>query len=254
MSKPETSADALLCGCRMPWRAIPGLALLLAVMPVPAADIVDAELQGSLLEHHAPEVKVSGNIIVGVMGASAYQALTSDLLAIRSPDTGIATLCLKVTSRDGAYTSRNDYRSDTAPAILRLPYHSRMQDTLGRYASKPGYIAITATRGDCDISAPSDYYLPLAIDSDRGELTGGPVSIYINGFDATDVYYRLTGAGDGEFTDCHYIEEGRHTAYNFSCEIPELPSGTASPLTVEILREVYGRELEPLTINILATR
>jgi hypothetical protein len=235
-------------------RAAAALSLLLALPPLQGAEIIDAKLEGKLLEHHAPEVKVSGNVIVGVMAASAYQALADDLLAIHSPDTGSTTLCLKVTSRDGSYTSRNDYTSDTAPAILRLPYESSIRQAMEQYTGRPGEIAITATRGDCQQSAPSDYYLPAVLDRGRGELGGGPVSIYINGFDATDVYYRIVDTGDGEVRDCEYIEEGRHTAYNFSCQIPPAVADTTVPVSIEIMREVYGRELQPLTIRILATR
>jgi|GEM_PF-811819 hypothetical protein len=226
--------------------------LLLALQPVQAAGPIDARLAGDLVEHHAPEVAVSGNVIVGVMAASASRALAQDLLAIRAPDSGSTTICLKVTSRDGTYTSRNEYSSDSAPAVLRLPYRSRLEEVLEQYTGKPGHIAITASRGNCVQSAPADYYLPSVVDAKTGELDSAPLSIFINGFDATDVYYRIAGAN--EISDCHYIEEGRHTAYNFSCEIAEVPGGTSLPLTVEIMREVYGRELEPLTIRILATR
>ena len=93
-------------------------------------------------------------------------------------------------------------------------------------------------------------FLPAVLNKKRSKLEWDSLLIYVNGFEATDVFYRILGTPDNTDHGCEYIEQGRHTAYNFSCNIPskELPeSGT---LKIEIAREVYGRELPSTTIHL----
>ena len=202
-----------------------------------------------------PEVNVSGNVIVGVMSTSMFGALTENTIGIQSSITGNKKICLKVTSRDGSYMSQNELSVDvTAPTIIYLPYESNMRDIVKSYAETPGAIAVSATNGDCDHSATADFYLPAKLDQENATLKTHNLSIYINGFDATDVFYHIAGTDPDITYDCHYIEEGRHTAYNFSCEIAGELLAESSLRDIQILREVYGRELKPVTIRLLSTR
>ncbi|MGD2055843.1 MAG: hypothetical protein PVJ15_03480 [Gammaproteobacteria bacterium] len=237
--------------CRV--SAILGLLYCLGISPAQGAEVIDAVLDGAFHEKLEADVNVSGNIIVGVMFSSAHLGLTSDALAIL-PSGGEATeICLKITSRDGTYTSENQFRRTGNPqAILRLPYQSRYLEVLNNYSRDDGSVAITATSGSCTQSATGVYYLPVRLDKRNQLPDAQDIRVYINGFDATDVSYQLKGAADWlPARDCDYIEEGRHTAYNFSCEIAEIPKNAATPVTVKILREVYGRELEPVQFSIL---
>ena len=227
------------------------LVLLFCAPIVSGAEYGDARLKGEFIEHHSPEVSVSGNVIVGVMSATAGKALAENLLAIDSAAGNAIDVCLRITSRDGTYSSRNTYSSTSTPPILRLPYDTQKEAVVAEYASVAGRIALTTARGDCENSVVSDYYLPGALDRSEGKLNHGPLSIYINGFDATDVYYRIKNNKDSEVKDCLYIEDGRHTAFNFSCAIGDVPSDFSNPMEVEVLREVYGRELTPITIRIV---
>ena len=231
-----------------------GLLWCLCLTPAQGAEVIDAVLDGAFHEKLEADVNVSGNIIVGVMISSAHLGLTRDALAILPAGTDTTGLCLKITSRDGTYTSENQFRREGNPgAILRLPYQSRYLETLNNYSRDDGSVAITATSGNCHQTAGLDYFLPVYLEQRNRPRDAEGIRIYINGFDATDVSYQLQGpAGWLPPQDCDYIEEGRHTAYNFSCEITAIPENAASPVTVKILREVYGRELEPVSFRILA--
>lgn len=228
------------------------------------AELVDATLVASsekqpLLEKYDPEVKVSGNVVVGVMIASAYNGLSENQLAISPGETlQESKVCLQITSRDGAYTSRNNYTVALANSedSVKLPYESQYPNILAEYKEEGG-LAVTATSGSCKQSGRDTYYLPHLWETQDLQRTSKPwsASIYINGFEATDVYYTFE-KGKGEPRDCTYIEEGRHTVFNFICEVhvADIPKKVGSPLKLNILREVYGRELEPITIKVLAVR
>jgi len=233
-----------------------GLLFCLGISPAYGAEVIDAVLDGKFHEKLEADVNVSGNIIVGVMISSAHLGLTSDALAILPSGASTTQVCLKITTRDGAYTSENLFIGKGDPKdILHLPYQSKYLKVLNSYPSDAGNVAITATSGECSQSKTADYYLPGRLDSDNQLPDTEGIRIYINGFDATDVSYQLKGAQEWlPAEDCDYIEEGRHTAYNFACEIAEFPENVATPVSVRILREVYGRDLEPVTFKILAVK
>ncbi len=219
------------------------------------ADLIRATLDGGLKENLDPEVKVSGGVIVGVMLASAYDGLSQDELAI-SPGVELdsGAICLQVSSRDGAYTSRNTYRLQdeaTPDDSVELPYDSQYPDALADYDQERA-LAVSAMHGECGHSTQTTYYLPHW----QKETEAGNVAIYINGFEATDVYYSVADDQD-DMHDCTYIEEGQHTAFNFVCEIHEKGAifrGEKSAVKVTIHREVYGRSLDDITITISGRR
>lgn len=241
--------------CRQ--RCLPILFLFLAVQNVVASDVLKAELvnqDNRFHEVHEPEVNVSGNVVVGVMTTSVSAALIENSVGILSPNAGTTKVCLKVTSRDGAYRSQNEYSVEAAaPTVVYLPYQSGMKKIVRRYAGQKGAIAVSATYGECAKSATADFYLPAKLDQDNATLVADNVSVFINGFDATDVFYNVAGQSTQATYDCHFIEEGRHTAYNFVCEIPvELLYGSGSK-EIAIFREVYGRELGSIAIRLMST-
>lgn len=241
-------------GRRLAWAA--GIALLV-MEPGMTADLFRAELANAdqrFHEVHEPEVNVSGNVIVGVMTASVAGAVLDNTLGVRNPAVEGAKVCLRVTSRDGAYRSENEYRvSAPADAPVQLPYQSSMKPVLTEYTQQPGAMAVSVTRGSCAQSASPHFLVPSQLDRQRAVLRTGDVLLLINGFDATDVYYHVNGTPPNELHDCRYIEEGRRTAFNFICEMPTDLLAAGPPLRMEIVREVYGRELEPLEIELSAT-
>ncbi|MEA2081105.1 MAG: hypothetical protein U9P00_14900 [Pseudomonadota bacterium] len=237
--------------------SLPVLALILVTQPAVSGEFLEAKLNNEnnkFHEVHEPEVNVSGNVVVGVMSTSAGDALREDSLGIQSSETGDKKICLKVTSRDGAYMSQNEYLVNvTALTPIYLPYQSDMKKIIGGYEQQ-GAIAVSATIGDCEHSAKAAFYLPAKLDKGNAKLNTGNLSIYINGFDATDVFYHIAGSDSDQLIDCNYIEEGRHTAYNFSCEITGEQLDEPGPLEIKILREVYGRELVPdMVVRLLPT-
>ena len=231
-------------------------ALLLLLVPLSsAAEVFQAVLDNPnqrFHEVHEPEVNVSGHVIVGVMTESVSAALVMNSVGISNAASAGGKVCLKVISRDGAYRSQNDYRIDAPPAAtVYLPYRSGMKRVLASYLDEGTAIAVAATTGACADSDNASFLLPAQLDQGEGTLASDNVAVLVNGFDATDVFYRIGDLDSGDLHDCPYIEEGRHTAFNFVCNIPFSQLTAAASLQIEISREVYGRELEPIRIDLL---
>jgi len=220
-------------------RLLAGLFLCLSAA-ASAQDTVTAELVSDpFVESYEPEVSVSGNVVVGIMTTAAAAAITSDQIAITATaDTGGQHLCLKATSRDGIYTSRNVYALPNAPGNVRLPYRSKLADVVDDYGENE--IALSATVGDCE-SGASDYFL---LDSSAGGDAASAV-MYLNSFGATDVFVE---AG-GEIETCEYISEGRRTTFDFICPLA-ISAGTGA-VPVTIIRERFGREQPSISLTVI---
>ena len=190
-------------------RLLTGLLFCLSVA-ASAQDTVSAELvRDPFVESYEPEVSVSGNVVVGIMTTAAAAAITSDQIAITATaDTGGQHLCLKATSRDGIYTSRNVYALPSEAGNVRLPYRSKLADVVDDYGEHE--IALSATVGDCDSGASDYFLLGSAADGDTARAV-----MYVNSFGATDVF---VDAG-GEINTGEYISEGRRTTFDVSCPL-----------------------------------
>ena len=220
-------------------RLLAGFILCLSVT-ASAQDTVSAELVSDpFVESYEPEVTVSGNVVVGIMTTAAAAAITKDQIAITATaDTTGHHLCLKATSRDGIYTSRNVYALPNEPGNVRLPYRSKLADVVDDYGENE--IALSATVGDCD-SGASDYFL-LGSSADSDALSA---VIYLNSFGATDVFVE---AG-GETRTCEYISEGRRTTFDFICPLAVSAGTDAVPVT--IIRERFGREQPSISLTVI---
>ena len=216
----------------MRWYSI----LILILLPVAnAQEPVSAKLLSEpLLESYQPEVSVSGNVIVGVMTASAASALAESAISVYSA--AGSQLCLRVASRDGIYTSKNDYLIPAdASGAATLPYDSKHDEIIAAFDDDG--VAMAATDGGCDNNS-NKYYLVA------GTRPAAAI-IYINSFGATDVFTDI----DGNVEPCEFISEGRRTTYDFACRLGEISSDSAIPVT--IIRERYGREQPAIELTIL---
>ena len=255
-------------------RLLTGLLLCLSVA-ASAQDTVSAELVSDpFVDSYEPEVSVSGNVVVGIMTMAVAAAITSDQIAITATaDTGGQHLCLKATSRDGIYTSRNVYALPSEAGNVRLPYHSKLANVVDDYGEHE--IALSATVGDCDSGASDYFLLGSAADGDTaravmyvnsfgatdvfvdagasdyfllGSSAGGDAGsavMYVNSFGATDVFVE---AG-GEIETCEYISEGRRTTFDFICPLA-ISAGTDA-VTVTIIRERFGREQPSISLTVI---
>jgi hypothetical protein len=216
------------------------LAILFLSAFAAAQDRVAAKLVSDpFLESYQPEVSVSGNVIVGVMTATAAAAMLNDQVAIRSDGLGDQTVCLRVTSRDGIYSSRNIYAlpDGTAGSVL-LPYRSKLADVVQAYAADE--IAMAATAGECE-SGSADYFLL----SGAAETGVAEIVVYLNSFGATDVFYQLAS----DPVPCEYITEGRRTTFDFICRLGVVDTGDTIPVT--FIRERFGREQPSIEVQIV---
>jgi len=219
------------------------VSVLTSVAPILAADATFATLE-SFEEQINSEVNVSGHVVVGLMGVSAFQGIQQKTLAISALSLKQGdSLCLNVNSRDGVYSLNGQYIVDDNPEqLLMLGYPTNEPDIVESF--KQDTVALTARVGSCQNSV-LHYLLPQLAETDPKEAL-----LAVNGFEATDVFYSVTSAsGDTVNGECFYIEEGRHTAYDYSCKIP-LASDSAS-FELRIERELYGRELPAVDIRLL---
>jgi hypothetical protein len=197
-------------------------------------------LSEPFLESYQPEVEVSGNVIVGVMSGAAQSALLEDRLGVWvSRDMAGTEVCVRATSNDGIYSSRNHYRLPGTSERAHLPYSSDMDDVLGGFGQ--GGLAVSVATGNCDLTAADTYLVAGSLDEAGAEA----VTVFVNGFGATDVF---VDRGNGsELEPCDYVAEGRRTTYDFLCTLTTEPGQTTE---VTIVRERFGREQPgiPLTL------
>ncbi len=221
------------------------LIYLIALMPAIAAasEPTTANLLSKpFFESYQPEVNVSGHVIVGVMSTNAVQSLAIDRIGVQTTTlTEGLEVCLRATSSDGIYSSRNHYQVPAATSgSVHLPYLSEMTKIIDEY--QIGNLAISANVGDCDHSS-SDYYVVIPVDATAPENT----HIYLNSFGATDVFYEVVGT-NGAPKACEYVSEGRRTTFDFYCTLPVVES---SEMQINIIRERFGREQPGVELKIL---
>jgi len=216
--------------------------LFLLCNPIQAAQPITAELLSEpFRESYQPEVKVSGNVIVGVMSGAAQAALREDRLGVRV-DSAMAgaEVCVRATSNDGIYQSRNHYRLPAATERAHLPYASGMGDVLGGFG--PHGLAVSVSTGDCEATAAGTFLVAGAVD----EAAATPVTLFVNGFGATDVFVAV--GDDADLEPCEYIDEGRRTTYDFYCTLASVPAQSRS---VTIVRERFGREQPEISLKLI---
>lgn len=228
-----------------------GVSGVLGATAAAAGDPARASLLSDpLVENYQPEVQVSGNVVVGLMWASAIRGLPSDAIGV-APSAGAkpGVVCLRVVSRDGIYSSRNEYRlPEAAPGTtVLLPYRSRHGDLLHGYADDE--LAMTASPGACS-ETPTHYHV---VTGPPGE-PDGELRVYVNSFGATDVFYqRKSASGWSAPIACSYISEGRRTTFDSVCGIPAA-SVRGGDLDLRIVRERFGREQPAVELHVLGSR
>lgn len=189
------------------------------------------------------EVNVSGHVIVGLMGSQAFQGIQQKTLAISASALKKGdSLCLKVSSRDGVYLLDGQYAIDSEPAQqVMLEYPTKKLQIVEAFERDT--VAVAARLGACD-SSVQHYLLPFFAETAPTE-----VLLAINGFEATDVFYSVQSA-DGQIAqgECEYLDEGRHTAYDYACVVPLAEGSESYQLAIE--RELYGRELPAVELHL----
>lgn len=208
-----------------------------------AAEPAFAKLQ-NFEEKINTDVNVSGHVVVGLMGEYAFQGVQREKLAVgaRFLKRG-DQFCLRVSSRDGVYSMDGRYTfENNTESELMLAYPTLNRDIVAGF--ERDNVALAVNPGRCG-SNRLTFLLPHLSTAFPTE-----VLLAINGFQATDVFFSIEStdgvAVDGE---CEYIEEGRHTAYDFMCSVP-LPEGGA-PYDLKIERELYGREMPVVKLQLL---
>lgn len=190
------------------------------------------------------EVAVSGTVVVGVAlsGAHSGDAVLAGLRVPRVDD----EFCVLVRSRDGVYFARNGFGltdSDRVQPARRVQFNldaSRQKALLRQVAD--GDLAVAVHPGSCE-SRPATWLLA----SPDGGAVDAAVEILVNSFDATDVF--MVDAA-GQETDCQPYLEGRRSVYDYRCRIDG--SSLQRPVhRVEVRRELYGRPLPTVTLDIL---
>jgi hypothetical protein len=193
-----------------------------------------ATLVGAFHETLQKDVSVSGSVMVGIAAGSLARGSDVQRIAVRfPPDLAGQKVCLTVQSRDGTYLSRNSY--ELPPATnqpIPVPYQTSHLGVLKHLKSTE--LAYSILEGECGTPG-ARYLLPINMEEADDEI----VRVMVNGFRATDVFYRLAGSAHADF--CNRIAEGRTTVFDFVCEIPVTRAMIESSMTIDIEREIYGR-------------
>src|SRR5690554_3751060 len=135
---PKTITVSICCALSLGFSA-------LTPSPLFAQDLKLADAE--FTESYASNVPVSGRILVGALLVSTN---TVQNFAVRLPNAAASNqVCVKVQSRDGSYSSENNYVLDgTAEGgIYTLEYPSKHTDVLNKMA--PDEIAMVTTPGSC---------------------------------------------------------------------------------------------------------
>lgn len=187
-----------------------------------------------LSEQVLPKARISGSLLTGVQrtgDAAGPVGLEADLPA----DWAGATVCVRVTSIDGLYISRNLYQiaPDWAGGTAALNYPSKYVDVLIPRMDD-GAMGVRVTRAPCD--APEG---EMALASWRG--AAGPPAILVNSFQADAVYAYLDDATVP--VRCERLDLPGLSAYDTRCPLGGGADGDPSGGTVElrILRIVDGK-------------
>ncbi len=209
-----------------------------------AAPVQELRLaQEAFTESYASNVPVSGRILVGVVYASPN---LSGNLAVRVPQVDLdQPICLKVHSRDGSYSSENEYRMAAAAEaeLYSVEYPSKHTDVLNKLSADE--MAMVAVPGSCEQSnSIQQVYL-----SYRGEEPGGKVYVFANS-GRSDVFMQLQLDSGNQNHRCQAIKQGVRTGYDTLCEIdPALLRDGSNAIT--LVRRQAGRMLPPVKFELV---
>ena len=177
-------------------------------------------------ERFQGNVPLAGGKLVGVMSVSGSR-VDVGTLTVFLPSSRESMLCLELSSQDGRYSARLEYRlTGTRTGAVSLDVPTQYRRELARY--EPRRLAILASLNSSCTEAPKAY---LAAQWNEAP-TASAVVVFLN----SRVPSRIRGGVDGKLAfDCVPVD-GVTTAYDLACEIPWSALTGAPSFVVEMRR------------------
>jgi hypothetical protein len=193
-------------------------------------------------EHLELRVKVSGDLIVGVMGGDPDARVDLSNVSVVLPKTSLPLLCMHVTSQDGAFTAQSEYGlQGVFPGIVRLQFPTRYSVQLSSLRARQ-----LAVRAWLASTCAKDPEVLVVATWNQGQPLG-PLTFLINSRDYRTSLRFSHPSSLGE-TVCEQITNETVTAYNLTCTI----SDTYGQISLQaVLRRIRGpHHLQPVTVNV----
>ncbi|RUO61796.1 hypothetical protein [Pseudidiomarina insulisalsae] len=221
------------------------LSFMFAVVYLSSAHAQQLDLSSSEFnEVYASNVPVSGRVLVGIQIVSAE---TSPNFEVQVPSSFQAKpICLRVRSRDGTYSSENQYQVVGQPndGLYQVNYPTKYISKLNDFSDNE--LALLAFPGMC-----TDDQLDTLMLSFRGEQIvlddATEVVLFVNS-GRSAVFVQLKNDEHGKSVRCDRIEEGIRTGYDTLCRL------NYSDLTkvngAVLLRRQGSRMLPPIKFQV----
>jgi hypothetical protein len=194
-------------------------------------------------EQYSSNVPVSGRVIAGLM---LSQSQSANIFSIYMPKSEKKFFCLRVLSRDGTYSSTNQYllESNTTGDFLQADYPTKYADLLSKYSETE--LAVLAYTGKCEANKVTDILV-----STRGSQADSKDAMILVSSGRSDVFLNIPLKVGGKKTiKCKRIEDGKRTGYDTSCKV-NLSLLTTGTNELSLLRRKSGRMLPSVKFNLL---
>jgi hypothetical protein len=234
-----------------------------AQSPDRPAFVLARPLNNRLNESYKADVPVSGNVIAGVMFSAGTGKFDEKNLisAVRMPITKEQLLCVRVTSRDGQYTSMTTFVVEPTQGETKRPvqllFPTKYKSDLSELADQ---ITIAVSENGCDGSSRSTTYFAATTGGWPATSEKRKLIININSFGATDVFLRHGQPEKAPRSDgpakvlrdipCKYLSGERRTTFDYQCEFDPGSNQAGGSADLTIIRQRYGRELAAITLKV----
>jgi hypothetical protein len=194
-------------------------------------------------ERYSSNIPVSGRVLTGVTVSSQEASELSIYIPTQDRNKQI---CLSVMSRDGTYSSRNQYQSteDIIGSFQSVEYPSEYQEVIAGFTEDE--LAMLAYPGNCDSNKISQFYL-----SSRGvtELSD-TVTLFVSS-GRSDVFLKIKDkAKKNKTVRCQRIQKGKRTGYDTLCHV-KLNVLSKGVNELSLLRRKSGRMLPSVKFSII---
>jgi hypothetical protein len=194
-------------------------------------------------ESFTTNVPVSGRVLSGIALTNSASSSFSFMLPKSSEG---KTLCFRVSSQDGTYTSENEYSISSVlnQGFSSANYPSEYRSKIQSFTA--GELSLLATPGKCKSKAVNQVYLSARGLTDLND----EVTIFVSS-GRSDVYLRVPkNKAKKETLKCRRIENGVRTAYDTLCKVP-LIKLTAGINELSLVRRKSGRTLPSINFEVV---
>ncbi|MEQ5870368.1 hypothetical protein J4E08_10720 [Sagittula sp. NFXS13] len=201
----------------------------------------EAQLHGAFVEfvYEAPEIAGARLLGFARSGPISARQTELDVSATLPEDWTSPEVCLRMTTVDGLYESRNTYSvvGVSPGGRLRFPYPTQQLPLLRE--APPDTLAGLLTPGACDRFTGLEEAAAVYFGTQSGEA----LSLFLNTSDAEFTYVMFPQLPDVGEQECRPVTQLVRSAFDTICEIPEAVARQGR-LAADVL-SVDGGEMVP---------